>query len=119
MIRKITAVLLSAVLLLPLLSSSVAADSDFRDSWLALYPDACQTLRDTINSCGGCHQNGFDLTSYGDDLKTFGIAGAEGVDSDGDTRTNLQEINACTLPWDGTSVPAAAPSWGMLKGLYR
>ena len=47
------------------------------------------------------------------------FASIEGDDSDGDGRTNGEEINVdCTLPGDPAS-PVDQDSWGSLKALFR
>lgn len=98
--------------------NSIAAD------WRAYYPDACPELQDAstnAQSCILCHSGGFNLNPYGQDLadndNNFALVGA--LDSDGDGRTNDEEILIdCTLPGDMTS-PVDQDSWGSIKVLFR
>ncbi len=92
--------------------------------WRDQYPDSCQELQDAttaVQDCRLCHTSGFGFNPYGKDLKEnnndfFGI---EGLDSDGDGRTNGEEINIdCTFPGDAIS-PAELDSWGYIKALFR
>jgi len=61
------------------------------------------------------------LNPYGQDFKEADrdFAAIESFDSDGDGRTNGEEILIdCTLPGDAIS-PADLNSWGNIKALYR
>ncbi len=71
-----------------------------------------------LDTCNTCHeppgQSANNLNSYGAAVRANlggGTAGAlaavELLDSDGDTFTNIVEINALTFPGDDTSFPAA------------
>ena len=94
--------------------------SNFRNT----YPGACQEILDATTSgqnCSLCHGGGFSLNDYGSDLADANrnFAAIENMDSDGDGRTNLQEItNDCTMPGDMSS-PAEADTWGTIKALFR
>lgn len=93
---------------------------DIRDLWLGAYPDACSELVAAANSCDLCHGSGLALNPYSEDIAQFGIAAIEGFDSDGDTVNNLDEILACTLPGDPTSVsPTDSATWSGIKALYN
>ena len=105
---------------------SAAAYNGIGADWRAQYPDACQTLQDATlnaNDCILCHNSGSSaLNPYGSDLASMGnnFVAIESFDSDGDGRTNGQEINLdCTLPGDVASVPDEDSSWSAIKALYR
>ena len=104
--------------------TQVWAYTGIGSDWRDFYPDSCQDLQDattSAQSCVLCHYTGFGLNPYGDDLKEAGMdfAAIESTDSDGDGRTNGEEINVdCTLPGDPAS-PVDQDSWGSLKALFR
>ena len=114
-----------ALCLLVSISSEGLAFTSIGEDWQAEYPTACETLQTastSVQSCVLCHTSGFGLNSYGDDLNEANrdFASIEGADSDGDGRTNLQEISEdCTLPGDSLSVPVDASTWNSVKALYR
>jgi hypothetical protein len=114
---------LPTVLALILLAGTVpeaSATGGQRDSWLATYPDACQSLKDAATECFLCHGSGFALNGYGQDVADHGIVPAEVMDGDGDTVASGQEILDCTLPGDASSVlPSQSSSWGAIKILFR
>ncbi len=116
--RMKSAVVVSLCLLL-VPPVAVLADGDERDAWLAAYPDACETLRNAANSCVLCHDPVPSLNSYGSDWDEFSRGGSENIDSDGDSRTNLQEIRECTLPYDANSTPVVTSTWGAIKALFE
>ena len=93
--------------------------------WQTQYDTACSTLQDaatSAQSCVLCHTSGFGLNSYGSDLNdaSLNFAAIEADDSDGDGRTNIQEIlEDCKLPGDDLSVPVDGDSWESVKALYR
>jgi len=120
--------LVTASLALCLIGLSVGQANAFGGiggDWRTQYPDACPTLITASNSCTFCHaESGFDMNPYGQDLKDSEAGNIfldiEGLDSDGDGRTNGQEINLdCTLPGDAGSVPADTVQWGQIKALFR
>jgi len=92
--------------------------------WRDQYPDSCQDLQDaTTNAqnCNLCHLGGFGFNLYGQDLKDNNVdfVAIENMDSDGDGRTNGEEINIdCSLPGDAIS-PIDQNSWGNIKALFR
>ena len=100
------------------------AYNNIGSAWRSNYPDACQELQDATTSaqnCVMCHSSGFGFNPYGQDLKDAGnnFTAIEDTDSDGDGRTNGEEINNdCTLPGDPVS-PADVDSWGSIKVLFR
>lgn len=100
---------------------TVQAKTSYATAWRARYTTACTTLRSAASSCVLCHTNEPDLNAYGELLASNGrnYAAAESADSDGDGRTNGQEIlQDCTLPGDLAS-PTATLVWGALKAIYR
>jgi len=103
---------------LVLVSTGSLADNSLRRDWLDTYPDACQDLVNAANSCILCHTSVPNLNDYGDDIAQFGIVGSEGRNSDGDWRTNINEIGDCTLPGDPASVPVDHITWGAIKRLF-
>lgn len=115
----------SLVLCLVGLSASGAlAYNGIGSAWRAFYPDSCQELQDATTNgqnCVLCHSSGFGLNGYGQDVKDADndFGSIEGDDSDGDGRTNGEEINDdCTLPGDQAS-PVDLDSWGSVKVLFR
>jgi len=118
--------LITASLALCLLSGGVGralARPQIASNWRAQYPDACQLLVFASQDCTLCHYvPGYAFNPYGQDLKDNSVdfVGIESMDSDGDGRTNGEEILLdCTLPGDDTSTPAYASTWGGIKALYR
>ncbi len=100
------------------------AYTSFGSNWRNFYPDSCQELQDaTTNAldCILCHGTEFSLNPYGQDFKEadLNFAAIESFDSDGDGRTNGEEILIdCSLPGDAIS-PADLNSWGNIKSLFR
>ncbi len=122
MMRKITVIL--SVLAFCLLMAPVqdaSATGVIRDAMLAEYPDMCDDLVALAVDCSMCHGGGFALNPYGVDLAGASnvFADIEGDDSDGDGRTNIEEIsNDCTNP--GDAVSAADPvTWSSIKVLFQ
>ena len=105
-------------------TSQGLAFGDIGDAWLAQYPDSCQELQAATTgaqNCVLCHTGGFNFNPYGQDLKDNdnNFLLVEPMDSDGDGRTNGEEIlNDCTFPGDSTS-PVEVDSWGSIKTLFR
>lgn len=120
--------LLVASLSLCLLTYAVGtaqATSGIKNNWKTRYTTACATLRTTADQCLICHTTSNadidNLNGYGLLLQSNGrnFAAAESADSDGDGRTNVQEIlTDCTNPGDATS-PTDEATWGTLKSIYR
>jgi hypothetical protein len=107
-------------------SSDGLAYSSYGPNFQAEYPGACETVLSAATSeqnCMICHTSGFGLNGYGEDFNQNGrnYAAIEGMDSDGDSYSNIQEIlTDCSLPGDETStVPVEADSWNSVKALYR
>jgi hypothetical protein len=98
-----------------------SANTGALDDFNAQYPS--NTFN---NSCKICHTSGADLNPYGAALADAGGTGGsiapevfvavEGLDSDGDGFTNIQEINAGTFPGNPNSHPSnitiTAPNGG-------
>jgi hypothetical protein len=114
------ALVLAIALALPL---TAGATGSYRDSWLSTYPDACQTLRSAATSCDLCHTSVPDLNPYGGAVlgHRTTMTTTNDLDSDGDGKTNIIEINACFLPGNSLSfpVPNDEQAWGLIKLLYR
>ena len=105
---------LSLILCLVGISGTQAlAFGGYGGDWRTNYPDACQDLQDATTNgtkCILCHFTGSKdpRNPYGEDFAAFGysFAAIESEDSDGDGRTNGEEINNdCTLPGDAVSPP--------------
>lgn len=90
-------------------------------NWVRHYVDACDDLVAAAGDCSLCHVTVDELNPYGRDLAPVGNLPwlIEDLDSDGDGRTNGDEIADCTRPGDRSSVPARAWRWGMLKARWR
>ena len=121
LLKKTTPLLLLAVLALPL---TAQATSSYRNAWNAAYPNACATLKARASDCTLCHTSVPNLNPYGAALVGHSssiAASTNNLDSDGDGKANLVEIDHCTLPGDPTSkpVPNAPQAWGALKDSYR
>jgi hypothetical protein len=111
------------LLLFVALPDQSRANSTYRNAWKAAYPSACATLLSAVSNCTLCHVDGTppDVNPYGTDLigHSSSITATNNLDSDHDGKTNIQEINDCTLPGDPNSVPNDEQTWGQIKSLYR
>ena len=120
--RKITLILsVLAFCLLMLPAQDSQAFTGIKNNWLAEYPDVCQDLVDIANDCSLCHGGGFSLNPYSQDLLDASLvfADIEAMDSDGDGRTNIEEIGTdCTAPGDAVS-PVEAATWTTIKTLFE
>jgi hypothetical protein len=119
--RKLILVPAVAGLLALLPSGRAAAYGSYVDTWRTHYPEACSTLYQMAQNCTLCHNSGFSLNAYADDLASNGIdftvVGL--LDSDSDGRTNDQEIrHDCTAPADAVS-PAEDSTWSQVKALFE
>jgi hypothetical protein len=105
-------------------ATQAVAYNSIGGNWRNNYPDACQELQDATTNAMGCvlcHTPGDGFNPYGQDLKDANrnFAAIESVDSDGDGRTNGEEILIdCTLPGDSIS-PLEVNSFGSIKVLFR
>jgi len=107
------------LLLLPY--GSARATPGISSTWQLDYADvACSMLLDAAANCSLCHTSPSTRNPYGQDIADngFGWFGIEPLDSDGDGRTNGEEIyNDCTLPGDAAS-PTEMTTWSRIKALY-
>ncbi len=82
------------------------ARRSFRDAALGYYP---QIVGSRLDSCNLCYANESGLNNYGRDYRNSGrdFASIEGLDSDGDGVSNIDEIVSLTLPGDPGDIPGA------------
>ena len=123
MMRKLTILTaLAAFYMFTLGASPAAADAGVRDAWIAAYSDTtCEDLLIAVNECSFCHNSGITLNPYGDDLANNWAdpTTIEDLDSDGDGRTNGEEILLdCSLPGDAVS-PIEVETWSTIKTLFE
>ncbi|MBK6734873.1 MAG: hypothetical protein IPG61_12490 [bacterium] len=107
--------------LLTYVAGTAAAKTAYVTPWKNAYPGACTTLKNAASACVLCHTDVPDLNAYGSLLQdnNRNYLGAGSADSDGDGRSNTQEITQdCTLPGDVAS-PNDDWKWGTLKATYR
>jgi hypothetical protein len=120
LLRSAPAPVLAIALALP---STAGATGGYRDSWLSTYAGACQTLRSAAASCVLCHTSPPDLNAYGGAIlgHRTTMTTTNDLDSDGDGKTNIVEINACFLPGNPLSIPVPndTRTWSLIKALYR
>jgi hypothetical protein len=107
--RKITPTLLFFLALLAVPFSTAFAKISYTDDFNARYGTlGGYDYNPVLGSCLTCHPSGSSRNSYANDWRNNGhnFAAVEGMDSDNDGSTNLQEINAATFPGDASSKPA-------------
>ena len=106
--HRLSKLAIAAVALAPFAASA-------RSSYLSTFNTTYHTASTVLDSCDTCHGSGGTSTfnAYGNDVRAnmgAGIASAlkqaEPIDSDNDGFTNLQEIQALSLPYDAKSTPA-------------
>ncbi len=104
-----------------LLAREAACPAKSGTNWLRHYTEACDVLRTAAQDCTLCHDSVTELNAYGVDLAAVGNLPwlVEDLDSDGDGRTNLEEIGDCTLPGDAKSVPLAPTTLSALRFRWR
>lgn len=92
-------------LLLSLTAINAEAKMGFKKKFTAQYP------KSSLSGCVTCHNNEDEpgdsgLNAYGEDLNaaSLNFKAIEAKDSDGDGKSNLDEINAGTLPGDKSSL---------------
>ena len=85
------------------------AKSSYLSSFVNTYPS---TAGAQLDSCHTCHTSVPNRNPYGQDYKSHGhnFQAIELLDSDGDGYSNIDEINALTLPGDPNSHPGAQPT---------
>lgn len=126
MTRKNLLVASLSLCLLTYAAGTAQATSGIRTAWKNRYTTSCTTLRNAADSCLLCHTSSSNpdvdnLNGYGQLLadNNRNYAAAESQDSDGDGRTNGQEIlTDCTFPGDLAS-DNEPWMWGTIKALYR
>jgi hypothetical protein len=112
--------------LVGIIATQAAAFNGYGSSFRSIYPDICQELLDATFNTQGCILCHFvnsknPQNPYGQAYANGGydFAAIESLDSDGDGRTNGEEINIdCTFPGDAAS-PVNVDSWGGIKALFR
>lgn len=99
-------ILTATLLTLGLLAGAALATLNDQKAFTEKYPDA----KAKLGNCKTCHtgtpkKGEPSLNAYGTDLKAakLDFAGVEAKDSDGDGKTNLDEIKAGTNPGDPAS----------------
>jgi hypothetical protein len=107
-----------AVLAVAIAATPLAASA--RSGYLSTFNSKYGTTGTALDACATCHGSSTSIrNSYGLDVENRLLAGeaigtaltnVEPLDSDGDTYTNIVEIQARSLPYDARSVPAPAPT---------
>jgi len=102
---KKTFLILGAITLIGpfLLAGTALAHSNRLSSFNSTYG----TSGTVLDTCDTCHTSGYGFNSYGSDYRnsSLNFQAIEGLDSDGDGFTNIDEINALTFPGDASSFP--------------
>lgn len=114
----ILGVLAFCVLMQP--AHDATANTTIKNAMRVQYPDMCQDLVDMALDCTLCHNSDESLNAYGLDLQAaeLDFVAIENVDSDGDGRTNIEEIGKdCSNPGDPVSATEPA-SWSLIKALF-
>jgi len=119
--RSRTALICFSLCLLTFPASSVLADVDIIAAWFTVYGEStCDDLIVSLGDCTLCHSPYPALNVYGEDMQDANNdpAAIGNMDSDGDGRTNDEEItNDCTMP--GDVISAVEPmTWSLIKALY-
>lgn len=117
-----TVLVLLAIGVIGLPPGTVRATQGMATTWQSDYAEtACAMVLAAAADCSLCHTAVPALNPYGQDVFDFGFGWfvIEPRDSDGDGRTNREEITIdCSLPGDATS-PLEATSWSRIRALYR
>jgi hypothetical protein len=110
-------IVLGALLLLLLIAwlahpVTVIANTTDLGRFTTKYTNAAGTK---LDSCSTCHTSPPSLNAYGmayrdNGRSTAALTAIEPLDSDGDTWTNLQEIQALTYPGNAADHPAGVPT---------
>jgi hypothetical protein len=119
--KSILVIMCLSLCLLVLSFHSAGANEGIAGVWQMDYAEsACSMLLEAAANCSLCHTTEPEVNSYGQAIADagFGWFVVEAIDSDGDGRTNGEEIyNDCTLPGDILS-PIEKNSWSNLKALF-
>lgn len=112
--------LVSSLLIVPI-CLVFGGSAEARSGYLTDFNNSYGTSGTALSECAVCHgASKSDRNSYGADLEgQFGgatglkdiiahLIAIEGLDSDGDGATNIDEIVALTLPGDASSTPGAS-----------
>jgi hypothetical protein len=80
-----------------------------RSDFLERFNDTYGTRGTALETCTTCHSTVPDLNPYGEDYRDngFDFDAIEQKDSDGDGFSNIDEINARSLPGDSENVPSS------------
>ena len=101
---------------------SARATIGIANIWQLDYAEtSCSLVLAAAADCSLCHTTIPAVNVYGQDIADngFGWFGIEPLDSDGDGRTNGDEIRIdCSLPGDATS-PTESTTWSRIRALYR
>jgi len=91
------------------LSDTASATNGVLDNFTTAYPGTAGTA---LANCSTCHTSVPALNAYGSALRAAGMnfAGIEGLDSDGDGFSNLQEIRNLTNPGIAADRPPTTTS---------
>ena len=107
--KKVSGGALFVTMLIVIMASSALA----LRSYLTDFNNQYGTSATPLNTCGLCHPGGTNtagnLNDFANDyvLNGYSYTAIQNLDSDGDGFTNIQEINARTLPGDPASFPVA------------
>jgi len=110
--RSMTILLSSAVFVIAVVLA-VGGTAYAVSGYLNTFNSTYGTSGTRLNTCGLCHNNpggGGPVNNFGSDFASGGHnfdAALEALDSDGDTFSNIDEINALTFPGDPSDFPAA------------
>jgi hypothetical protein len=106
--RKITYIFLLVLAIAAGTFSIAYAHRDFMEK----FNDTYGTRGTPLDTCITCHSNILNLNPYGEDFRDNGsdFAAIEQMDSDDDGFSNIDEINARSLPGDSGDVPSSGDS---------
>ncbi len=104
------------VAVLVAVSFSSTSDTSAFGSYLTSFNTKYGTAGTALDSCDTCHNDDMSRNDYGAAVEAQGggidarLAAVESLDSDGDGYSNIDEINARTLPGDATNFPGGGPT---------